>query len=513
MAENNSATKRLFKNTMILYFRQFFIMLVSLFTVRITLKVLGSQDYGIYNVVGGVVVLFSFISNAMSSSVQRYFNFYLGKKDLVKTNQVYSCSILIHVAISIVFIILAETIGLWFTLEKLNVPEERHFVVLIVYEFSIITTIFSILRVPYYALIIAYERMSFFAFLSVIEVVLKLLVSYLLFISPIDKLICYSILLSVVSLIITLIYYFYCKIKFNVARFSKIDDKSLLKEILSFSGWSLFGATADVANTQGTNVVLNLFTNVTVNAAMGIANQVNTAVYSFVSNFQTAFKPQIVKLYAEEGKENFIKLIYRTSRISFLLLSFISIPIILNTNFVLTLWLHEVPPYAVHFVQLIIVCSLISSWNGPLWMAIQATGNIRTYQLIISLLIFINLPLSIFALWIGLTPDSVLTIRAILLLITTIWRVFFLGKRISLRVGNFIFSVLGRTFVVFAISLCIPFFIGLLIKNSIIYFFVTSFISVVCVLLFSIVIGFEKSEVEYLKKYVKAKIKKNKFEK
>lgn len=502
-----SNTTRIAKNTIFLYLRQILIMLVSLYTVRIVLNVLGAEDYGIYNVVAGVVVMFSFVNNAMASGTQRYINYYLGKNDVEKINQVYSSSLLIHFMIAIVFVVFAETIGLWFTNCKLNIPLQRHNAALIVYQFSILITFFSIIKVPYNAVIIAYEKMSFFAILSIIEALLKLVIVYALVFTTFDKLIFYAFLLTLVSIIITICYKTYCNKNFQIAHYKKVKNFSFVKEILGFSGWSLLGATADVANSQGTNIVLNLFTTVTVNAAMGIANQVNTAVYSFVSNFQLAFQPQIIKSYAENDKIRFINLICSTSKISFILLSFITVPLLINCETVLKIWLKEVPQYSVIFVQLTILVSLVSAWNAPLWMSIQATGNIKKYQIIVSCLIFANLPLSILFLYLGVSPECVLFIKLILGIITMIWRLFFLRKRIDLPVIRFFKSVLGRCLISFVFSFVSAYSIGLLIKNTVAYFFVTCVSSVFFMIFYLLIFGLDKNERIFVKNFFKTKLK------
>ena len=502
-----SNTKRIAKNTLMLYFRQILIMLVSLYTVRVVLNILGAEDYGIYNVVAGVVVLFSFVNNAMANGTQRYLNFYLGKGDVDKTKQVYSSSILIHFFIAIIFVIVAETVGLWFTNYKLNIPEGRHHAAMVLYQFTIITTVFSILRVPYNAVIIAYERMSFFALLSIIETILKLMIVFALKFFPNDKLILYSVLLTLISIIITFVYKIFCNKEFEIAHYNKVKDIALIKEMLGFSGWSLFGAVANMANSQGTNIAVNMFTNVTVNAAMGIANQVNSAVYSFVGNFQTAFNPQIVKSYAEDDKKYFMNLIFKTSKLSFLLLSFIAVPLLSNTGFVLKIWLKNIPDYSTHFVQLIILWSLIDSWNGPLWMSVQATGKIRTYQILVSLFIFFNLPLTIVALYFGASPEWVLIIRIIINLYITFWRIFYLSKKIQLKKLQFIYQVIIRTLLVFVISCIGTILIGSFIKNEIIRFFITCFIGIIFVSLLSLLIGVNKMERKELVDFISKKIK------
>lgn len=502
-----NTTKRIAKNTLMLYFRQILIMIVSLYTVRVVLNTLGAEDYGIYNVVAGVVVLFSFVNNAMATATQRFLNFNLGKEDTEKTQQTYSSSLLIHIGIALIFVILAETVGLWFVNSKLNIPLERHSAAMWCYQFSIITTVFNILRVPYNAVIIAYEKMSFFAWVSIVEAVLKLLVVYLLIISPFDKLVAYVILLTLVSIIILFCYKIYCNKKFEIAHYKKVNDYSLVKEILGFSGWSLFGATANVANQQGTNIVLNMFTNVTVNAAMGIANQVNSAVYSFVSNFQTAFNPQLVKSYAAGEKEVFDRLIVRTSKYSFMLLWFVVLPLTLNLDFILQIWLKNVPEFSVGFVKLILIYSLLDAINGPLWLAVQATGVIKKYQIIVSFLIFTNLPLSIVAFMLGANPCWILYIKIILSCVITVFRLIYLNVTQCFSVKKYIKNVLlpmiGIIVLSYMISgFCSSFFKGLK------YFFVSCVISVMVNILLFFFVGINRKEKEFVLSYIRKRVKK-----
>ena len=473
-----SNTSCIAKNTLALYFRQILIMLVSLYTIRVVLNTLGAEDYGIYNVVAGVVVLFSFVNNAMATSVQRFLNFYIGKNDTEKTRNVYSASLVIHGVICLIFIVLAETIGLWFVNAKLNIPSERSNAAFWCYQAAVVTTLANIMRVPYNAVIIAYEKMSFFAGLSIVEAVLKLAVVFLLKITLLDKLVFYSFLLVAVSFIILAIYKFYCNKNFEIAHYKKVQDKGLGKELVSFSGWSLFGAVANVANSQGTNIVLNIFTNVTVNAAMGIANQVNAAVYSFVSNFQTAFNPQLVKSYAAGEKEEFQKLVNRSAKFSFYLLWLIVLPVYINCSFLLSIWLKNVPQYSVGFVRLVLIFSLVESLNGPLYISIQATGKIRAYQIIIGIINVLNLPFSIAAFFLGANPYWILYIRIALNCFAFAIRVLLSKKYFGLSVRLFLRdSVLTPIFIT-AVSAFATLLCGKLVSKTVPCFFATCIASV-----------------------------------
>lgn len=495
MSGYQSSSRRIAKNTLMLYFRQILILLVSLYTVRVVLAELGAEDYGIYNVIAGAVVLFTFVNNAMASATQRFLSFSLGKGDLEQTREVFTAGFAIHLTIALLFVLAAETAGLWFVETKLNIPEARKSAASAVYQFTIAATVFNIIRVPYHALIIAHERMGFFAGVSVVEAALKIAVAFLLAASPVDKLSFYAFLLAAVALVILLCHAAFCMYSFDAARLKKPRDKKLAREMISFSGWSLFGATANMANSQGTNIVLNLFTNVTVNAAMGIANQVNAAVYSFVSNFQTAFNPQIVKSWAAGDQSGFFHLIYLTSRVSFFLLWFFALPLYLNAELILSLWLNEVPAYSVEFVRLILICSLIESLNNSLTMSVQAQGEIRIYQLIVSVLIVLNLPATWIAFMLGANPEWLLYIRIFLLLVTGLWRVFYLRKKIGLSARKFFGNVLFRCVTAGGISFAVSWYVWRrLIDNVLVQFFVSCAVSLSVSVICMLCLGFSRSE-------------------
>lgn len=489
-----SSTSRIARNTLFLYFRQILIMLVSLYTVRAVLATLGAEDYGIYNVVAGVVVMFGFVNNAMATSVQRYLTFFIGKNDSEKTQVVFSKSLVIHGLICMVFVLLAETAGLWFLRTKLNIPAGRSAAAFWCYQAAVATTIASIIRVPYNAVIIAYERMSFFAGLSVIEALLKLAVVFLLVVSPFDKLVAYSFLLAAVALLILAVYKLYCGRNFETARYRKSADKGLGKELVAFSGWSLFGAAANVANSQGTNIVLNIFTNVTVNAAMGIANQVNAAVYSFVGNFQTAFNPQIVKSWAAGETEAFRRLLVKSAKFSFFLLWLLVLPLYVNAEFVLSLWLKDVPEHTVSFVRLILVWSLVESVNGPLFMAVQAAGKIRLYQVVIGAINLFNLPLTIIAFSMGASPEWLLYIRIVLNIGALVFRILFCRRMTSLPARLFLAESIFKPFLIALFSFALTMIVGKTVRGLWTPLFATCAVSFAATSILVIFIGMSRSE-------------------
>ena len=387
-----------------LYFRMFLIMGVTLFSFRIILEELGEDGYGIYNVVAGVVVLFSFLSSAMTQSTQRFLSYHIGRRDYAELMRVFSMCVNVHIVIAGIVLILAETVGLWFLNTYMSFPEGMLSTANAVYQCSIVTFIIQILTVPYQASIISNERMSFYAYFSIIEAVLKLSAALLLVFVTGNKVIIYAAALAAVALCIFFTYRLYCRSNFEHCIYHYFIDSELFKKIISFSGWNMLGGIGNVGATQGVNIILNVFRGVSLNAAMGVSNQVAGAVSSFVSNMQTAFNPQIIKSYAADDKEYFLSLIFRASRFSFLLIFVIGFPVILCCSTIFDIWLTDTPEYAVLFTQLIIVFCMIDAISGPLWTAAQASGKIKTYMLIIASMIFTNVPAAYIILYLELSP-------------------------------------------------------------------------------------------------------------
>ncbi len=483
-----------------LYIRMLLLMVVSLYTSRIVLNTLGVEDYGIYSIVGGVVILLSFFNNAMSIATQRFLTFELGRNNLFLLKRTFSMSINVHLGIALLILLLSETIGLWFLNTQLNIPQERMQAANWVYQFSILTFLLNIIGVPYHSTIIAYEKMSFYAYFSIIEAFLKLGIVFMIQESAFDKLISYGFLLFLVSVLIFVVYKIYCNRFFETSHYILFWDSKLFKTLISFSGWSLFGSIANVGSKQGTNILLNIFFGVTVNAAMGIANQVNNALNGFVQNFQTAFRPQIIKSFAARDSKYLMQLIFQTSKYSFFLLYFITLPILLNTELVLQLWLKTVPDYAIGLVRLILIYSLLETISGPLWMTIQATGKIRNYQIIISAIIISNLWITYLFLKWGYSPYSVLWIRVLLNLLSFVFRIVYLKKHIDLSIIDFSKKVPLKILSVVVVSLILPFVFSFFNHGFIgfVYSTLISFISVGASIYFLGVNSFEKMKIKDL---------------
>lgn len=503
-----SNTTRIAKNTLMLYFRHILILLVGLYTVRIKLQILGVEDYGIYNVVGGIVLILSFINSSMTSATQRFLNVAMGENNFDKVRDIFSLSVIIHLLLGILIIILAETIGLWFFYNYLNIPQARMEAAFWVYQFSILAAFFTIINVPYKAMIISYEKMSFFALTSILEVLLKLAIIFLLTLVIFDKLIFYSVLITSVSFIIFLIQRIYCKKYFITSHFRLCKDKSLLKILTSFSGWNIFQNFSNVCNNHGANIIINIFHGVTLNTAMGIGNQVNAAVHAFAQNFQMAFRPHLTKSFAGKDYNYFKTFLFHTTKISFILVYIFILPLLLNTEFVLSLWLVTVPEYAVIFTQLILIHSIQKVLSNPVSTAIFAYGKIKKYSLITSILTFLNLPFSLLFIWLGFYPTIILIIRLILGYTTYFWRLSFIKANMNFSYKEIFINILFPIIIISFISIIITFFIKDIFTGWYKLFF-TGFISIIIIGLLSYFIGFNKNEriilIKKLKSFFKIK--------
>ena len=417
-----NANKRILKNTIYLYLRMIVTMGVSLYTSRIVLDVLGACDYGVYNVIGGIVVLISILNSSMAAATQRFITFDLGCGDFKKVGETFSMSMTAHYLISILILILGETIGLFYVVNYLNVPVERHSAAIWVYQLSLFTIIVNFIRIPYHASVIAYEKMDFFAFVSIFEVLTKLLLVLLLTRIAYDKLVLYASLILFNSILCNLIYRLFCKHRFSTCKYYWFFDKESFKRLLSFFGWNFVGSVATAGIHQIGNILLNAFCGPLINAAYGVASQVSSAIYTFSVSFETAYTPQIVKLQAQTRFDELFKLMKRSALLSYYLLFIIAMPIFLNTDYILGLWLKEVPSYAGIFSKWLIIYFLIDSIQAPLWKQITATGNIKVYEIWLSIVLVFNIPLSYIFLSKGYSPTCVLIISAALNLVTAIIR-------------------------------------------------------------------------------------------
>lgn len=509
----NESNKRIAKNTLFLYIRMIVIMLVSLYTARIVLIYLGIEDFGIYNVVGGVIVLLGFLHSALTNASQRFLTFEIGRNDSVLLKKTFSLIMTSHFIISVIIFLLAETIGLWFVNTQLNIAEDRMTAVNWVFQFSVFTFIINILRVPYNAMVVAYEEMSFFAVVSIIETGLKLGVVFLLPIINIDKLSLYGGLMFLVPLFSTLMYKAYCNKKFQNSKYKFQWDKKLFMKLTSFSGWSMLGATANIGALQGGNILLNLFSGVVANASFGVATQVSTAVSTFSYNLLVAFNPQIIKNYSIGDTEGMFRLILRASSYSSYLVLLIAVPFLLNTEVILDLWLKDVPEYAVVFCQLMIVYQIIDVIQAPLGTLINATGKIKVYHLWLSALLILNVPIAYYLLKIGWEPYWVLLTRVILNFVSSIIRTIHVKYLVNFPTWTYFTTVVIRFCIVtipaFGLSFLMKQFFGIGISG----FIYNAIISVIITSVIIYVVGLKKNERilinSFLVKFIRTNIKRN----
>lgn len=506
MQDTSANNKRIAKNTMLLYVRMMFLMLISLYTSRVVLNALGVDDYGIYNVVGGVVAMFSVLSGSFSSSVSRFLTFSLGERNTEKLTKVFSTSVIIQVSVAIVIILIAEVVGGWFINYKMNIPHERLVAANWVMHCSILTFAISLIGIPYNAAIIAHEKMSAFAYVSVFEGSMKLLIAYLISIASVDRLISYAILLLILSLLICMVYALYCKKHFQECTFHYIMDKTMFKEMTGFAGWTIFGNGAYLFNTQGINILINMFFGVGLNAARGIASQVESAVLQFVNNFTTAVNPQITKSYAEGNLEYMHSLVCRGAKFSFFLMLFFAVPICIETEQILLLWLKIVPGYAVDFVRLTFVTSMCTVIGNTLVTSQLATGRVKKYQIVVSLWGAWVFPLTWLAFELGFSPIWAYIIYAFIYFVLIFIRIYLVKDLIKLPWQRYVKDVLLTCFIVSITSAFVPFVICKMQEESIcrlMEVIVSSFFwTVLCIY----ILGFDANEKNYVLNNIKTKL-------
>lgn len=473
-SDNN---KRIAKNTLFLYARMLIVMLISLFTVRVVLNALGAEDYGINNVVGGVVTMFAFLTSTMTSASQRFFSYSIGQNDFNRLSEYFSISFWCYVGLLLVIVVLSETVGLWFVINKLTIPPMRMRAAMWVYQFAIASFVMSVISIPFNSIIIAREMMHIYAYVGMAEAFFKLVIAYLIYVSPIDKLITCSALMFVMQTLVYGFYVFYGITSFRECRIRRNWNKTLFNEVVSYSGWSMFGAISGVIRSQGINILLNIFFNPVINAARAIAYQVNSSINQFVLNFYKAVQPQIVKTYAAHEQENFNSLVFRSSRFCFYLILFLSLPLLLETPFILNLWLKNVPDFAILFTRLVIITAIIDSTQYPLQTSISATGKIKYFQIVTGLLLILNLPFSWLFLKLGYPPQVTMYIAIIISITAQITRIWFANHYANIPFFGYISIVFVRILVVSILSFLLPLAIFYFFEEGIERFIMLTIIS------------------------------------
>lgn len=471
MDDTAANNRRIAKNTLVLYIRMLFLMVISLYTSSVVLNTLGVEDYGIYNVVGGVVAMFGFINSSMASATQRYITFALGKGDENRLKTVFSTALQIHAGIALLIVILGETVGLWFLYNHMQIPPDRLGAAFWVLQCSIVATIVMVISIPYNADIIAHEKMSAFAYISIAEGVLKLGIVFLLNAFDCDKLVLYAVLILCVQLLIRIFYGQYCHRHFVESRYYRILDRNLIKEMTGFAGWSIFGNLSAVLYGQGLNMLLNVFFGPIVNAARAVAVQVQSAIQQFVGNFQMALNPQITKTYAKGEMRDMHRLMFRSARFSFYLLFFLALPVLFETDFILRIWLKTVPDNSVIFIRIMICTSLIYALANPLITANQATGKVKKYQAVCGSILLMILPISYICLKLKFPAYSVFIVHFVMESVAQLARMIMLKPLIGLRVTDYLKNIYARVAIVTTLSAIVPCLVYIFMDNTILRFF------------------------------------------
>lgn len=453
----SSENKRIITNTLFLYVRMILLMLVSLFTSRIVLQALGVVDYGLNNVIAGVIVVFSYVNNSMASATSRFLSFELGKRDLNKLKTVFANAFLVHAFLALIVLILGESIGIYVVNFILNIPPDRMYACNVLYQFVVCSACLTIMQVPFNALIIAHEHMSVYAYIGIFDAVVKCIVAYALLITPFDKLITYGTLNFCLAAITFLIYICYCRLKFrNVFYLTLKPCKSIVKQMTGFAVWGLWGSSSIMMRNTGINILLNIFFGSVVNAANAIAYQVNAAVTNFTNNFTMAINPQIIKTYAAGDRERNKNLIYRGGKFSFFLMIMLCYPVIFETNYLLGLWLGDYPEYAAVFTRLVLLLSIVEIFNPSIGCAVQATGRIKSYQVVVSSVTLMNFPITLILFKLGFPPYAALSISIGIAVITLFIRLNYLNKLLGIKIRDYIKSVMYPCSLVGLLSLVTP---------------------------------------------------------
>ncbi len=456
--ENEHATKgRLIaRNTLMLYVRMLFLMLVSLYTSRVVLGALGEEDYGIYNVIGGVVAMFTVISGALSSAVTRFITFGLARGDREELGRIYSTAVTVQLVIAAAVVLLAEPSGLWFISNKMTIDSSRIPAARMVLHFSVFSFAVNLMSVPQMASITAHERMGAYAGIGIFDGLCRLAVAFLIMASPSDRLVSYAALMAVATLLVRSAYWLWCRMHLPECRYRFIYDRKLMREMASFAGWNFIGVTSGVLRDHGGNILVNIFSGPAVNAARGVAVQLNGAVQGFVSNFMTAVNPQITKSYACGDREYMFALMRRSSRMSFYLLLVLALPVIFNAEYILGLWLKDVPGHSSMFVRLFLVFALSESLSSPLITGMLATGRIRNYQIVVGGLQLLNLPVSYIFLKAGCMPEVTVIVAIVLSQVCLFARLVMLGGMTGFPVGRYVRDVWLNVIIVAFAACVIP---------------------------------------------------------
>lgn len=508
MSDNLNKSQKIAKNTLVLYFRMLFLMFISFYTSRVILEALGVSDYGIYNVVGGFVSMFALISAALTSACTRFLNFEMGKNDMDRLSVVFSTSVTIEFILAIIIAILCESFGIWYINNVMVIPPERLTAANWCFQLSVVNFCTNLITVPYNAAIVAHEKMKAFAYVSIFEGLSKLGICFLIMVQPFDRLVVYALLLLLVQLVVRTVYQYYCIHNFEECHYKFVIDKPLLQKMFGYSGWHIIGNSSAVLKMQGVDLVLNYFFGPCLNAAKGISNQINSAICGFASNFMMALNPQITQSYARNDLNYMLNLVYKGSRYSFYMLLLLSLPIIINADYILHLWLKTVPEYAVPFAQITLFSSMVTALSNPLITAQNATGNVRNYQIVVGGIQLLNIPLSFLGLWLGYSPITVIVVALSIELLSLVARLVMIPFYIrEFKAADYIKKVVCRCFALLGISAIIPVALLMYLPENFATFIVNVIITFLTTLLILFVFGCDKGERKMLVNKVNKMIK------
>lgn len=504
----SESNKRIAKNTVLLYVRTLFSQLLALYTSRKILEIIGVEDFGIYNVVGGVVVMLTFLNGSMAVATQRYLTIELGKNDMNAYNKIFSMACIIHLVMALLILVAAETLGLWFLNTYLNIPLERMFAANWVYQASILMVMLGVVQTPYNASLMAHERMGVYAYVGMGVSVFRLLIVFLLLAVTYDRLIVYAFLLFLVQLISAWIYKRYCTLHYKECKFHWIWDKELFRSMLGFTGWNLFGTIAWILKDQGSNMLMNIFGGPLINAARSVSYQVSNAVQNLVNGFNTAVNPQLTKNYASEDKEDLYRLMFSSSRISFYLLLLIALPVMIEIPYLLHLWLVEIPEYTILFTRIILLEALLNTLSGTLVTSLLATGNIKWYQIIVGSIMLLNVPISYLLLKLGFSIETPLIVSLAIILISISVRLWFCNHQLSMNIPAYLHQVIKPIIIVSTLSSIFPLFFFEIMECSFIRLIVIFVISTLFVFISVYFWGISQDErlflYAFIKKYVES---------
>lgn len=501
---NNS---RIAKNTVFLTIKMFVVLIVSLYTVRVILRELGTVDYGIYNVIGGMVSMFGFLNAAMNNATQRFYNYEMGKNGYKGGKKVYNAALVIQFILSIITLILLESIGMWFLYNQMTIPEDRFDVAFWIFQFSSLGLLMVIMQIPFSAAIIAHERIDYFALVSIIDVFLNLAIAIAIPYSPIDKLFFYGLLFLIIKILNFLFYYVFAKIKFDELKFEPHYEKPFIKEMLSFSGWNLFGSLSKTGKEQGFNMLLNVFFGPTVNAARGLAYQISASAQSFVNTITTSARPQLTQAYAQGNVKRSIYIMHMISKLSYMSVLLLSIPICYEIYFILYIWLGDTVPDHTHaFVRLVILASLIRIFSPPTSFLVHATGKMKKYQICTSIVTISFIPAAYVFLKFGASPELVFGVAAFFTFLSLTVAIYITSTLIDFSIKTYLRQVTLPMMVITVIAALICLAPHFMLEEGWVRLFAVSLLSLFTTIVGGYLIGLNKKEQTAISEIVRKKV-------